>query len=335
MSSSPRRALFALARPRGVWLPALLPLLGYGWAHWDRALIAWRPLALVPLLLGWLALNVGTLWLNAHRDRDRGEVLFGAAVDVPDSAGRMGVAALIVAVILSSVAGVGSGLCAAICAVLAVLYSHPRRPLKAHPVLGPVTNVIGYGVLSPLAGYLIVASPPTPRSLVMLAGLAILTLGATFAAQAFQRDEDRARGDRTLVATHGPVVTLTAARACLWVVFTLLIGLAVIGWLPRVLLLMLVGGWWVDRHLARWAREPDGGTERHARTFAWRSLIVGSLAIALATADHVVRDTLGAPVAGLGTAAGHPADRPRLPSTILRERDRLDRARTGRVYPPG
>jgi hypothetical protein len=54
--------------------------------------------------------------------------------------------------------------------------------------------------------------PPTPRAIVVLVCIALFTLGATFAAQAFQQADDARRGYRTLVVTHGPRVCLEVTR---------------------------------------------------------------------------------------------------------------------------
>jgi 4-hydroxybenzoate polyprenyltransferase len=330
--TSPIRALLALARPAGVWAPTLLPLLGYGWAHWDRAVPAWRPEALLPLSVGWLLLNVGTLWLNAARDRDRGDVLFGRAVEVPPMTSRLGWLALLGAVMLAAVASPVSGLCALAAAALAALYSHPRTAWKGHPVLGPAVNVVGYGLLSPLAGAALLGAPPTARGAAVLAALALCVLGATFAARAFQRDEDAARGDRTLVVTHGPGATLLAARACFAASALAALALVAAGWLPWLLAPGLLGAFVVDRHLARWARDATGGTERDARGLVWRGLAVLAAVLALALTDYVAADLADRPVAGLSTRSGLPPDRAPDRPSALKPRDLIHRATTGRPY---
>lgn len=326
--------LVKLARPAGAWIPPLLPLVGYGWAHWERALPAWRPEAIGWLVLSWVALNAATLWLNAALDQDRGEVLFGSAVEVPPltvPAAGLGFAA---AIALALGAGVSSALISAACVALSVLYSHPRTAWKANPVLGPVVNVVGYGVLSPLAGFVVVGGAPTTRGAMMLALLALTSLGWTFAAQAFQQAEDRARGDRTLVVTHGPAVALGAARVCFAAVGLTTLGLTAVGWLPAGLWLAAPAVALVDLHLAVWARLPDGGTEAWARRQAWLGLLFGALCITGAALSYVTDSLSSRPVAGLGTAHGYPRDRLLLPPAQLRPLDARDRRDTGRAYRP-
>jgi 4-hydroxybenzoate polyprenyltransferase len=328
------RQLFQLARPAGAWIPSLLPLLGMGWAHWDRALPAWRLDAIVWLALAWAFLHAGTLWLNAARDRDDGEVLFGRAVPVPRHAARYAAAALGLAILLAWGAGWMSALITGACAALAVLYSHPATAWKAHPVLGPAVNVVGYGLLSPLAGFVVIGGPPTPRTAIIAGLLGITALGWTFAAQAFQRDEDQARGDRTLVATHGAATTLNAARLCFAVAGLGVLGMAAIGWLPRAVLIATPALLAMDVYLKLWARQPDGGSEAWARRLAWLALLFGLLCVTGAVGSYAVDSFMGRPVAGLGTRAGHPGDRLILPASHQTALDRRDRAETGHAYRP-
>ncbi len=301
-------ALWRLARPRLLPFVLFLPLIGFGWAHWDRALPLRGERALPFVLAAWALLQAGTLWLNAALDRDTGEVLLGRAVPAPPGVQFWGYAALLAAVALGAAAGPVAGAAVAVCALLSVLYSHPRTAWKGQPLLGPLVNWIGYGLLSPLAGWAVVGVGPDVRSVIawLLGSLGVL--GCYFAAQAFQGDEDARRGYRTLVVTHGPRGTLTAARLCLGVGFLGGTVLAAVGWLPRVCLAAWPLGLWVDHWLRRWADQPGGGGERWARGLALRLLLGAVLAIGLAYVDYFWAIAEGRPVAGLGTAAGHPPD---------------------------
>jgi 4-hydroxybenzoate polyprenyltransferase len=301
-------ALWRLARPRLLPYVLFLPLIGFGWAHWDRALPLRGERELPAVLAAWLLLQAGTLWLNAALDRDQGEVLMGRAVPVPPGVQFWGYGALLLAVALAALAGPVAGVAALVCALLSVFYSHPRTAWKGHPILGPMVNWVGYGLLSPLAGWAVVRVGPDARSVVAWLLGSFGVLGCYFAAQAFQRDEDAARGYRTLVVTHGPWGALTAARICLDLGFLGGTVLAVIGWLPRVCLVAWPLGIWVDRWLAHWARQPDGGGERWARGMALRLLVSAVLAIGLAYVDYFWALAHGTPACGLGTAAGHPPD---------------------------
>jgi len=312
------RAWWLLSRPRLAPFVVLLPFLGWAFAHWDRALPTQHPGGFALVAVAWWCLHAGTLWLNAAVDRDEGEILMGEAVPPPSGTVALGYLGLVAAVGLASLAEARSGAAAALCAGLAVLYSHPATLWKAHPLGGPLVNWLGYGILSPLAGWAVAEVTLTPRTAVLWGLGSLGVLGAYFAAQAFQGEEDRARGYRTLVVTHGPRATLQAARICVFVAFAGGVILAAIGWLPRICLLASVGWGLADRFFARWMAQPGGGDESWARGFANRLLVALLLGVGLAFGQYVIDSLQGRPVAGLGTVGGHPPDRPRLPPAQLR-----------------
>ncbi len=311
-------AWWHLARPRMVPFLLMLPAFGFAFAHWDRALDLRGADRLVWVLLGWVALHAGTLWLNAVLDRDEGEVLLGRPVPVPRYTAVLGYGALALCVPLAARGSALAGVAAAACAGMAVLYSHPRIAWKGHPVFGPMVNFLGYGLLSPMAGWSAVEVPANPRTVVswLLFGVGILS--PYLLAQAFQGDEDRARGYRTPVVVLGPSRTIQLSRVTMAVVMLGGAALAVVGWFPRVCLVAVPMWWWVDRLLARWAALPDGGSSRWAMRYARRVLVSAAVVVGASFAEYVRQSLADEPVAGLGTAAGHPSDRPRLPPLEMR-----------------
>jgi hypothetical protein len=66
-------------------------------------------------------------------------------------------------------------------------------------------------------------------------------------------------------------------------------------------------GLWVDRWLARWARQPGGGSERWARGLAWRLFVGAALTIGLAWVDYFLDLSAERIPAGRGTAGGRPS----------------------------
>ena len=138
-------------------------------------------------------------------------------------------------------------------------------------------------------------------------------LGAYFAAQAFQEKEDRARGYRTLVVTHGSNGAITAARICVGGAFLGGMLLVALGWLPRLCLIGAPLGLWVDRGFAVWSKQPGGGGAVWARRVTLRLLAASLLGLGLATIEYLIDDHAKRPVAGLATVRGHPPDRPLYP----------------------
>lgn len=310
-------ALWGLSRPRIMPYVLCLPAVGLAWAHWDRALILRGMVGLGWLSLAWWVLHAGTLWLNAVLDRDEGEILYGEAITPPPLTETAGYLALAVSVGLGFQAGWIAGWCTAVCAVLAVLYSHPRAQWKGHPIGGPLINGLGYGLLSPLAGWSLAGVDANPRTLLAWFLALMGVLSCYFAAQAFQQEEDAARGYRTLVVTHGPQGALSAARVCMAVTFGGGMVLAAVGWFPAICLLGLPLWLWVDGWLRAWQAAPDGGSEQHARVFARRAFWAVVTMLLLVFGEYVRESFANEPVAGLGTRAGHPADRPRLPPRAM------------------
>lgn len=317
-ATSPVRALWVLSRPRLLPYVLVLVAVGSAWAHWDRALTLRNGAALLGVLAAWALLHAGTLWLNAAVDRDDGEILFGESVEPPAGIVPSAYLALTLSVLIASWAHPVAGLACGLCAAMAVAYSHPRSLWKGHPFGGPFVNLVGYGLLSPLAGWAVVGVAPNPRTIAVWAIGASGVLGTYFAAQAFQQEEDSARGYRTLVVTHGPAVTIRTARVLIIGASTAGMVLAAIGWFPRICLVGLPLIWTIDRWMHHWSQQPNGGTEAWARGTAKRLMWMGVAGLVLASVEYVRASFAGEPVAGLGTHSGHPSDRPLLPPAQMR-----------------
>ncbi len=306
------RSLVALARPKGMLFVSLLPPIGYAFAYWDHGCEepGARPFVKMALLaLTWAIPHAGTMWLNAGLDRDESPTLFGESVPVPPHIARYALPTFAIALGLGFWLGVGVGACVALCTLLAILYSHPRTAWKAHAWGGPFVNAVGYGALSPLAGFFYAGFAPTARGALVLALSVVWVTTAYFAAQAFQEQEDRARGYRTFVATHGAAATLRLTRGLFFVAGAGTLGLAAIGWFPRAVLAALPGFLWVDRLMVAWQRVPGGGDESWARRFFVRMFLVAISVLAVVSVDYVVVLERSGLAGGLATAGGH--DEPR------------------------
>ena len=297
-------ALWRLTRPRFAFWLLWIPLIGYGFAHWDRAL-DWTNLSGFALLLpGWLLLNAGTMWLNAALDAHETGALFATPTRIPAGIGKYGYGALTAGVLTGFASSPWVGACAAGCALLSVLYSHPATAWKGHPVMGPLVNALGYGVLSACAGWSLVGVAMNLRTAITLALLALWLLGATFCAQAFQRDDDLRRGYRTLVVTHGPRAALRAGRWCTSSAVGAVLVLTIIGFFPRLCLLATPLFWVADQWMRRWQRQPAGGGPRWAAGYIQRMLAGGLVYFALAYVDYLWDWREGGPVAGAATQWG-------------------------------
>jgi len=142
-----------------------------------------------------VGLGGGTLALNSAFDRDTGDVGYMKNPPLPPK----GLAAAALALMLAS-AGVAFvlsssfGVALAICVAMSVLYSAPPARLKAVPGADLAVNAIGYGALTPAAGYLLAGGAFDARLAWVAAGWALLFAGFYPVTQIYQIETDRAAG---------------------------------------------------------------------------------------------------------------------------------------------
>ena len=174
-------------------------------------------------LLLWVAcLNGGTLALNSAFDRDEGDIAYLRNPPPPPerlalfSVGLMTLgqlAALTLPPLFAAVYG--------LCFALSILYSVPPFRLKAVAGADWLINMIGFGTLTPLAGW-----ATTGRPVGAVVGIVLLAFCPLFAAlypltQLYQLEEDARRGDRTLALMLGVRRSLDLALAAAGVSFAL------------------------------------------------------------------------------------------------------------------
>lgn len=190
-------------------------LVAVGWA------LPWKALA-----LGWLAfvalLNGGTLAINSAFDNDEGDIGYLRNPPKPPKylfhvSAAMLVASLALGFLLPPVFAWSN----AACVLMAVLYSVPPVRLKARAGWDMIINCIGFGLLTPLAGWGLTGLPLTTAFTLVAIGFAFLFGSLYPLTQIYQIEEDRSRGDRTLVIKLGEgaslwlaLVLALAAHAC-------------------------------------------------------------------------------------------------------------------------
>jgi len=211
-----------------------------------------------PALLGWFVfvvlLNGGTLAINSAFDQDEGDIGYLRQPPKPPPyllhvSSAMLALSLALGFLLPPVFAWSN----AACVVMAVLYSVPPVRLKARAGWDLVINCLGFGLLTPLAGWGLTGRPVSPGLLSTVIGFAFL-FGALYPpTQLYQIDEDRARGDRTLaiVMGEGPSLAFAvglAVAAHLWFAW----GALQSGRPPLPLLISLVA--WTGILVPWWAR---------------------------------------------------------------------------------
>lgn len=183
--------------------------------------VIWQWIAGVILWAGFG--HSGSLALNSAIDKDKGDI--GYLSDPPPAPRYLWLYALI----LLAVGAIGALFLPRqffaiylVCAVMAVLYSVPPVRLKAIAGADVLNNSFGYGAFTLYGGWATLGRPFEP--LIWLALAAFFCLFAAFypLTQIYQYDEDKARGDRTLVIALGKRGALCWATALVVVAFAFL-----------------------------------------------------------------------------------------------------------------
>lgn len=283
-SRFPVRRFFEMVLGPGA-MPYLLHLRPLEWpimsAHFllGTLLAAGWTLSASPTLLGWFVfvalMNGGTLAINSAFDQDEGDIGYLKSPPKPPrhlavfASWLLGASALLGFLLPLPFALINLG-----CVVMSVLYSVPPPRLKARAGWDLLINCVGFGLLTPLAGWALTGRPFTRPILLASLGFAFLFATLYPMTQIYQVAEDSRRGDRTLVIQVGIGRSLALALlATLLAHGFFLAGILTLGGDPRFLIPSLVGwsavllpwlrGWrtWTDRQheagmywgLAAWA----------------------------------------------------------------------------------
>ena len=172
-------------------------LLASGWALQSR-----------PALLGWLVfvalMNGGTLAINSAYDQDEGDIGYlKAPPPPPEHLAAFSSLLLAASSILGFLLPLPFALINLSCVVMSVLYSVPPARIKARAGWDLLINCLGFGLLTPLAGWALTGRPFSRTILLASLGFAFLFATLYPMTQIYQVAEDSRRGDRTLVIQLG------------------------------------------------------------------------------------------------------------------------------------
>jgi 4-hydroxybenzoate polyprenyltransferase len=241
------------------------------------------------LLLWVVLLNGGTLAINSVFDDDEGDIGYLAAPPKPPRyLFAFSVALLGAGQVLALTLPRGFALAYGACFAMSVAYSVPPLRLKAVGGVDWLINMIGFGTLTPYAGW-----AATGRALSTETTLVLLAFCPLFAAlypltQLYQWDEDLARGDRTLAIMLGRRRSLDVAIAATVLAFALLVRAGMLSfarWWQWLAILIALGAWLMV--LMPWRRRCERSSPAedqrgfYAALAAWA---VTDIAVALAFA---------------------------------------------------
>ena len=186
--------------------------------------------ALIGLGLWVICLNGGTLAINSAFDRDEGDIAYlRSPPPPPRGLFAFGAGVMCAGQLGAVLLGTPFAIVYAVCFLLSVLYSVPPVRLKAVAGADWAINVVGFGAMTPLAGWLATGLPlRAPETIAMLAFAPLF--GALYPlTQLYQLEEDRRRGDRTFAVRVGPRRSIAVAIACVVAAFVLFAGAGAVG----------------------------------------------------------------------------------------------------------
>jgi lycopene elongase/hydratase (dihydrobisanhydrobacterioruberin-forming) len=244
-------------RPREWPIMAAHTTVGFVLAVGPLALLDGGRLARLGAALGiWvIGLNGGTLAINSAFDRDTGDIGYlDAPPPVPRGLLMFGLMLMGSGQLLALSLPHGFALAYAACFTLSVLYSIPPFRFKAVAGVDWIINMIGFGSLTPYAGWAATGVPVGPAGMLVLLAFCPLFAALYPLTQLYQLEEDRARGDRTLALMLGMRASLSIAIAASGVAFACFAVAAMLGRIPivRALPLGISGLVWLTL-LMRWS----------------------------------------------------------------------------------
>jgi 4-hydroxybenzoate polyprenyltransferase len=246
-SSGFRRHGYRLLGPRFDYLlhmrPAEWPIMAAHTALGYILAVGWSGIArgeyLGAAILGiaaWvIGLNAGTLAVNSAFDRDDGDIGYlRRPPPPPPHLFGFGLGLMLLGLAAALLLPGPYRLAYLACFLLSLAYSVPPLRLKAVPGMDWLINMVGFGALTPFAGWAATGRPLDAGARLVFVGFCLLFAGLYPLTQLYQLEEDRRRGDRTLALMLGARTSLAVALLATIGAFQVFALSAVIrGWLGR------------------------------------------------------------------------------------------------------
>ena len=195
------------------------------WTGWPTLLLA--------LFVWVVCLNGGTLAINSAFDRDVGDVGYlDSPPPAPGGLAWFSVGLMALGLLLAFRLPSGFVAAYATCVMLSLAYSVPPLRLKAVAGADWIINMVGFGTLTPYAGWAATGRPLSTAAFWILLGFIPLFASLYPLTQLYQLDEDRERGDRTLAIAIGVRASLAVALVAALLAFAAFARAGIIAAIP-------------------------------------------------------------------------------------------------------
>jgi 4-hydroxybenzoate polyprenyltransferase len=191
--------------------------------------------ALLGLVAWVIGLNAGTLAVNSAFDRDDGDIGYlRRPPPAPRHLFAFGLGLMLLGLAAAFFLPGPYRIAYLACFILSVAYSVPPLRLKSVPGMDWLINMVGFGALTPFAGWAATGRPLDHGARLVFVGFCLLFAGLYPLTQLYQIEEDRRRGDRTLALILGARASLGVALLATIAAFQAFALSAVTrGWLSR------------------------------------------------------------------------------------------------------
>jgi 4-hydroxybenzoate polyprenyltransferase len=286
------RAALGLVRPFTLLAPVVGTACGAAVAASARGLPYEFARVLPALLSAMAATGASNAWnqvFDAEIDRvNKPDRPIPAGLATPRAALGFGDLLAVLSLLLGALASPGFLACVGAGLVGTWIYSAPPLRTKRHALLASLTIALPRGLLVPVAGWAVLASPAAGEPWALGAILALFVLGAAGTKDFADIRGDAAHGCRTLPVLLGPERAARWIAPFLFLPFALYPAFGALGWLGAPLgrlaalgLVLAAAGWLTARALTADPERLAAGDRNHP---AWRGMYLLMLGAQVGTA---------------------------------------------------
>jgi len=202
-------------------------------------------LNLLRIIIAWFCwnfiMNGATLAFNSHYDKDEGDIGFlNNPPPIPKYLNIFSLVLFAISAVISYNINMQFFILTLIGIFLGIIYSIPPIRLRNVAGIDLLINSIGYGFLTPLAGYMIIETTLTPTVFITLIILACVVASGFPLTQIYQYEEDKRKGNKLITVLLGKKKAIVLSMILGNLTFIGIMILIITGILPKLLLALSI-----------------------------------------------------------------------------------------------